>query len=258
MNAFEWASIVGAAAWVPQVVGWVGRFFTKPILRVIPSRAPEIGYTSLGPIFNLNCAISAERKDGIIERITAQLTHERGQNMEFYWISLNETFSQVRSAQGIAEVTKNQHAIALKVGTLVLTEKQIGMQERSFDQEAMLLINVLTDQHNHLKSTHPQEYQNLTLKSKEFADFIAFAKKRFSWQEGSYSVRLELRIAGVKEPTIQMFHFKLTKNDVERLKQNLNEIERYIRDIILPPAEGSTPNYSWNWAYPPFKENTSS
>lgn len=177
--------------------------------------------------------------------------------MEFYWKSLSETFSQIQSAQGIAEVSKNQPAIALKISTLVLTERKIFMQQRSFDEDALLLTSVLNDQHNHLQKTQPQEYQDLTLKLKEFADLIAFYKKRFSWQEGDYSVQLELRIAGVKEPAIQMFHFKLTKNDVERLEQNLKEIERYMRDIFHPPAEGQTPNYSWNWAYPLFRKSTS-
>lgn len=254
MTAFDWIAIVGAASWVPQVTRWVARKFTKPKVRVIPARAPEIGYTSLGPIFNLPCAISADRKDAVIERITARVTHERGEVTEFYWTSLNETFSQVRSAEGVAEVTKNQPAVALKVSTLVLTEKQIGMQERAFDQEWRVLMSELTDLHNHLKRTQPQDYQNLTLKSKQFADLMAFAKKRFVWQEGRYTVALELRLAGVKDATVERFQFTLTKNDVERLYQNLDEIERYVHDLIQPPVGGSHAD-RWNWSYPPFGDS---
>ncbi|HEU5403855.1 MAG TPA: hypothetical protein VFU86_21040, partial [Terriglobales bacterium] len=136
MTTLDWVAIVGAAAWVPQVFGWVARRLATPRLRLIPGRSPEIGYTSLGPIFNLSCAISAERKDAVIERVTATITHQNGQVTAFRWMTLSETLSQVRSQEGIAEVGKNQSAVALKVNTLVLTEKQIGMQEQDFDEHS--------------------------------------------------------------------------------------------------------------------------
>ena len=120
MTAFDWIAIVGAAAWVPQLVGWIVRRLATPRIRVIPGRSPEIGYTSFGPIFNLPCAISVARKDAIVERITATVTHQNGQSTEFRWTSLSETFSQVRSAEGLTEVGRNQPAVALKVSTLVL------------------------------------------------------------------------------------------------------------------------------------------
>ena len=246
--------IVGAAAWIPQVIGWVARLLTKPEVRVIPSRTSAIGHTSLGPIFNLSCAISADRKDAVIERMTATLVHERGQSTEFRWITLNETLSQTRTMEGITEVSKNQPAVTLKVSTLVLTEKQIGMQERGFEEETRGLVNALTSLDKHLRKTEPDKYQDLILKSREFADMVEYAKKRFIWQDGRYAVRLQLRIVGVKEPTVQRFQFVLSKNDVERLQQNLDEIERYARNLVQPPK--ATPLYTWNWVYPPFTEET--
>lgn len=254
MTGFDWAAIIGAAAWLPQVLGWGARRLATPRLRVIPGRSPELGYTSLGPIFNLPCAISAERKDAVIERVTVTVSHQNGQSTEFRWTTLNETLSQVKSQEGIAEVGRNQPAVALKVSTLVLTEKQIGMQERSFEADSRPLITALVDQHDHLKKTEPAEYQRLTLKSKPFADLVAFADKRFVWQEGHYSVRLELRVAGVKKPTVQELSFTLNALEVTRLRQNLDQIERYVRELILPLAEGEPPEYRWNWAYPLFEE----
>lgn len=252
MGAFEWIAIIGAAAWVPQVVGWVTRHFVKPKVRVIPSLTPEIGYTTFGPIFNLTCAISAERKDAVIERMTAIVTHERGHSAAFQWTTLNETVSQLKTTEGIAEVSKNQLAIALKVSTLVLSEKQIAMQERTFEEDTRIHMNAVMDLYNHLKKTEPNDYQERTLKSKEFADLIDFSKKRFTWQDGNYTVELQLRIAGVKDATIQRFEFALSKNDVERLHQNLDEVEKYAQDVILPPDPPR--QYIWNWAYPRFTE----
>jgi hypothetical protein len=255
MTAFDWIAIVGAAAWVPQVLGWAARHLVTPRLRVIPVRAPEIGYTSLGPIFNLPCAISAERKDAVIERVSATITHQNGQSTSFRWTTLNETLSQLRNQEGLTEVGKNQTAVALKVSTLVLTEKQIGMQERSFEEDSRQLMTALGDEQDHLKNIEPVAYPQLTLKSKQFGDLIAFANKRFVWQEGRYSVRLELRLVGVKNPTVQMFSFTLNALEVNRLRQNLEEIERYVRELIQPPLEGQASPYRWNWAYPPLEQS---
>lgn len=250
MGPFEWIAIVGAAAWIPQVVGWMSRTLTKPKIKVIPSDAPEIGFTSLGPIFNITCAISAERKDGIIEMVTAQLRHERGQMNEFKWVTLNEVFSQVRSTEGIAEVSKNQPAIALKVSTLVLTEKQIAMRDASFDRESRPLIHTVTAHHDFLKKSDP-DYQQKTIESEHFDALLTFARHRFPWQEGRYVVELELRLAGVKDPTLQTFGFILSATDVDRLRQNLEVIDLYARELVNPPDP--LPTYRWNSVYPPFE-----
>jgi hypothetical protein len=170
-------------------------------------------------------------------------------------MTLSETLSQVRSQEGIAEVGKNQSAVALKVNTLVLTEKQIGMQEQDFDEHSRPLITALGDEVEHLKKTEPLAYQELALKSRAFEDLIAFATRAFVWQEGLYSVRIELRIVGVKQPTFQRFCFKLNTLEVSRLRQNLKEVERYVRDFIRPPADGQSAPYRWNWTYPLVEES---
>lgn len=251
MGAFEWAAAIGAAAWLPQVITWIAKWFAKPKLKIIPSNTPEVGYTSFGPIFNLTCAIAAERKDAVVERVSVSLRHERGQKSLFIWESLNETFSQIRSTKGFAEISKNQPAIALKVSTLILTEKQIGMRETTFQDEIRPYITALSDHQSFLKKTQA-DYQQGTIGSKEFADLVELYKRRFTWQEGRYHVTAELRIAGVKEPTKQDFVFSLSAGEIDKLKQNLDEIERYIRDTVQQPLDGDT-QYNWNWQYPPFE-----
>ena len=228
MGAFEWAAAIGAAAWLPQVITWIAKWFAKPKLKIIPSKTPEVGYTSFGPIFNLTCAIAAERKDAVVERVSVSLRHERGQKSLFIWESLNETFSQIRS-----------------------TEKQIGMRETTFQDEIRPYITALSDHQSFLKKTQA-DYQQTTIRSKEFADLVELYRRRFPWQEGRYHVTAELRIAGVKEPTKQDFAFSLSAGEIDKLKQNLDEIERYISDTVQQPLDGDT-QYNWNWQYPPFE-----
>ena len=68
-------------------------------------------------------------------------------------------------------------------------------------------------------------------------------------------MRIELRVVGVKDPTIQTFCFTLTSVEITRLRLNIEEIERYVRDLILPPVEAENHPYRWNWAYPLFDQS---
>ena len=191
-------------------------------------------------------------RNAVIERMTAGLVHERGHSTTFTWSSLNETFSQVRSPEGVAEVSKNQPAVALKVSTLLLTEKQIGMQEQAFDEAKNARLAPLVELHSYLKKSNPDDFEQKTLASKEFDDLIDFSKRSMVWQAGRYEVQLTLHLAGVKTPTEQTLHFRLAQPDIERLEQNKDEIERYYKELISPP-DGEEPKHQWNWVYPPFE-----
>jgi len=250
MSPSEIAAYIGAAAWLPQILGWIYKAIIKPQVGLVPGPTPEVGYTSLGPIFNLSCAISASRRDAIIQNITIVMRHEKGQSTVLTWQTLNETFSQIRSATGeTAEVSKKQPAIALKVSTLVLAEKLIGFQDPDFQERNRALANSLIELYNHLKKTNP-DYQEQTIKSKQFADLIDFYKKNVFWQEGRYMAEVRIHLVGSKRPTIQYLEFSLSRNDVDRLNQNVSEIERYSNELIKPPPKEQQVPYFWNWINP--------
>jgi len=251
VGPIDWAAIIGAASWVPQVTGWVSRKLTRPALRVIPSSFPEIGYTGFGPIFNLSCAISAEKKDAIIERVTAILEHERGQKMDLTWVQLSETFSEFRGSPGQSElVGKSQAAIALKISTLLLAEKVIGFNDLAFQAAVRAQEAVVTDRLDFLRKGRADAAQEM-LRSKEFADLVALWERHFPWQEGRYKAEVELRIAGIAKAARHRLEFALSPSDVERLRQNLAEIRHFREELITSPAKFS--DYKWNWVYPPFQ-----
>jgi hypothetical protein len=66
MTAAELAAYIGAAAWLPQIVSWIYRALSRPVLTIIPEDRVELGFTPLGPIFNLQTALSASRHDIVI------------------------------------------------------------------------------------------------------------------------------------------------------------------------------------------------
>ncbi len=246
---FEWIALIGAAAWVPHIVVWIYKLAVKPKLFLVVGQAPEVGYTTYGPIFNLECAYSVQRKDALIVKVSIELTHERGQKTYLTWKTLNETLSRAQSTTGeTAEFTKNQTAIALQISTTNPSEKLIGFQDYNFQLNKQQCGYKLANTLKHFKNTEKDDYVDRTLKSKEFAELCEFFKNGFSWQSGNYSVIVKTWIQGARKPHKFRFNFELTNQDFEGLESNIKTINQVYENTISPPT---TPvNEFWYWARP--------
>lgn len=248
-------ALLGSLAWVPQVISWGHSFFTKPKLRFVPDGTTEIGYTFFGPILNHFFAISSDRKDALIEKMTLKITHEKGEKHDFYWKFLDEKGPELTSVSGeSAQWRKNQSAIALKVNTTGLTEKKIGFQDTDYQDKLMSLVKVHSEKLFYLEKTQPQNYKDDAIKAKEFIDVQDFIKTGFYWKEGTYVVDLLVYETTLKEPHKESFEFELTKPDIELLEKNIGETQAYLKNVILNKGEDpkTWPQHYFSWANPKF------
>lgn len=254
MTWIDIAALIGAAAWLPQIVTWVYRAAVKPKLDIVPAPTPEVGYTFYGPIFNVMLAFSAARKDAIIDQIQLTISHEKGRRISLTWVSLNEAFSQIRGPAGeTSEISKNQAAIALKIGTVALAEKLVGFQDLEFLTGARERLNSLMEHQAHLGKT-TDEPNKETLKSKQFAEWRDYYERHFCWEVGSYNVNAQLHLLGVKKTTTRTWQFRLSALDVDRLKKNLDEVSRCLTEMIDPPDPEDRRDYSWTWINPTLED----
>jgi hypothetical protein len=168
----------------------------KPKLKIVSAPTVEIGYSTFGPIVNLTAAISVECRDALIEKITLKATHEKGEERHLTWKWLNEKQHQIQSATGeMAEVSKNQPAVALKVSTLSLAEKIIGFQDLEFQAKAQALIATLVEHYNYLRGQSGNLIESL-VKSKEFNQARDFFRSNMYWKEGRYTFEVSLQECG--------------------------------------------------------------
>ena len=248
-------ALVGAAAWLPQIFSWIHSWLARPKLRFVPEKVTEIGYTSLGPIFNQNFAISTSRKDALIERVSAAIIHKSGTRHEFHWTFLSERGAEVRSASGdIAEFSKNQSAVALKVSVLGLTEKKIGFQDLTYQNNMLTFLAKHREKERYLEKTDAANYKQELLKSQEFLDTLDFIKTGFYWQQGQYDVYLDVYETSLKNPHVEHYRFELSKNDVEQLDKNIKETQEHFKDLVLYRGKKleEWPRRFWNWVNPHF------
>ena len=251
-------AVIGAAAWLPQIISWIANLIVRPKLQFVPEEISEIGYTSFGPIFNQSFAISTSNKDALIERITIALVHESGAKHEFWWKFLDERGPEITSLNTgeRAEWRKNQPAIALKVSTLGLAEKKIGFQDLAYQGKVMALLQKYQEIESHLEKTKPQDYLNEAVKSKEFLDLTEYIKSGFYWIEGKYDVYLYVYEASLKKPHIEHFKFELSKANIEQLEKNIKITQDHFRDLVsFKGKEKERPIYSWRWINPVFSRS---
>lgn len=101
MTPAEIAAYIGAAAWLPQIATWLYRAFVNPKIIIVPDAYAEVGFTSLGPIFNVRLAFDCERKGAVIDGFELHVRHSDGDMRIFRWAGLSETFSEIRDNAAI-------------------------------------------------------------------------------------------------------------------------------------------------------------
>jgi hypothetical protein len=245
----EIAAYVGAAAWLPQIAKWVWNRFEKPSLDIVSAPSVEIGYTTFGPIVNFTVAVSSERRDALIVKMTATLVHEAGDQHHLTWRFLNERMQQIRSPAGeTSEVTKNQPAVALRVSTLQLTEKLIGFQDPEFLTQGQSYTAEIESQYTHLRQEGGDPLNSL-LRSREFTTAQQHFRDSMFWRTGAYTLSVNLHEVRLKEPFSKMFSFNLTSSQVEKLRANAELLESAMRQRFHEGA-GNPPDVFWNWVYP--------
>jgi hypothetical protein len=243
---FKILAVLGALAWLPQLVVFIKNLIIKPKIKIIPGNQLEIGFTTFGPIINTNLALVAENKKALIDNIEIELTHENNDTQRFKWKWIEETLHVVDlpDFKGSLPTRKNQTAIALNIPKDDLIEKKIGFQQNTFQSEQNKIVqNTIEDAINLVKAEKPLVDLHI---SKNFNDLKNLFQNGFNWKVGKYSILFKIYENSRRNPFTKTITFKMTSLDINNLKTNidkcLSELERtYINAKIEYP--------SWSWSY---------
>jgi hypothetical protein len=249
MTPAELAAYIGAAAWLPQIGSWLYSAFATPALRAVPAPSIELGFTSLGPIVNLDVAISSSRKDSLIERVTLTVRHERGDTRDLVWESTNETQHKIRALDGsTADVFKERSATALKVITSSLTEVRIAFRSPEFKNSFNPALSSAVSVYQTFIGQ--EEPEDALLATPAFQVMQRVFHDQMFWHEGSYILELNLHDSRLRQPRTDRFRFVLGATDITILRRNFEVLPRVIRTELRRNRGLTDPTISWNWVYP--------
>lgn len=256
MALIGWIAILGACAWIPQLIIIIHYFFVKPKLHFFPGPTVEVGYTHLGPILNPSFGISTSRKDALIEKIELEVIHKSGAKREFIWQFLSEAPSEMETSTGETKLYRTtQPVTALKVTSTTLKGTKIGFQENSFIEKKTSVFNKLVEKVEHIKKKRPKEYPDALFKEIEWTDVENFIKNEFYWKAGKHQVFLKAYHTSSKEPHVECYAFSLSQTYIDRLERNIEITINYLKSTFLYDAKiiPSPPKPNWNWINPPIK-----
>ena len=237
-------AILGALAWLPPIISYLHKFFTKPKVSIISDKQIEIGYTTYGPIINLRLAFDSTKKDALIDLMTITLIHENHKTHQFTWEWFEEQLMEIQGPKGeIIPYKKNQQAIAIKVLTNNLVEKKIGFQSDKIKEEANKYVNEL----NKINEYYLNQKKDLTdLKTtKEYNILYDAVKNSFIWEKGNYQINIKTSIQDPKLSFNHKIKFYLSDMDIKKLEKNINSIQKNIENYYIVKDDNFKIHFEW-------------
>lgn len=253
MKVLDWVAILGALAWLPHFIKYAQEYFSKPKLRLITGVAPEVGFTTFGPILNLRMAFVVERKDLVISSVKIRLKHESGDEQTFAWQGFVQSLGRMTYPQiGHVPFEKESSVLALKARTSDVDERFIRFQEIGFIKNKQEIEQKASKRLMYLRRQSGKLDSEAFLKCEEMTDLYLHIKRSFPWKEGVYSLIFEV---GSPQPFFisgHVYKFNLSSADVEELEKNREQVERSYRDQFIL-RQDDEPELFWVWRYPELK-----
>lgn len=248
MDTSSIIAIIGALAWLPQIIQWISNYLKKPRLQVISATTCMLGLDMYGPTIHLTASVSSEKKDAIITRIEAILRHESGEERQFEWMSVSETQFNIQSLTSAdqAMFVKNLKVLAIKAVQETLIERSIFFRDDLLAKKVVNKINSVKDNLKYLASSNSKP-SNQIIKSKDYKELEHSLTENIFWREGNYTIDMSFEIKNVKSPHKQAFSFEVTRQDIEALKKNTDLIKRQVYQMIT--GESTDEEISWQFAW---------
>ena len=251
MNGYEIAAVVGALAWLPQIAAFITSLFRRTKLSVIVQRQPQVGFTYLGPIFNLRMAFSASKKDIVISNVQFNIKHETGDVHVFSWQGMIQHFGQMKvSDTNTIDYDREQGVLALKILTTGIEERLVRFQNEKINEERQQFINRANKKMEFMKSTGKYDPKAF-MSSEEISDLVNYCKKSNIWKVGKYTATLHVQSQESFILTNSEFFFELTSLDLEALERN----KEHIFTAVENDVRNGNDDYKfleiiWNWRNP--------
>jgi hypothetical protein len=248
MKGIDIVAIIGALAWLPKIFEILRKWLIRSKISIIIQRFSEIGFTSLGPIFNIRLAFSVINKDIVIKNIQIIIKHDTGEERIFSWQGIIQSLGKLSGPDGQSiPYEKENTVLAIKLQTKDIDERLIRFQENIFIQKRQELINKFTKKMIYLKNQQDFNSDKL-INSEEFNDLCVFIKQCYWWKIGKYTVTIKVESNDKFYIDGNIFYFELNQMDIQNLDKNLDQIkDSFINELKHGDETYKQIPIQWNW-----------
>lgn len=235
-------AIVGAAAWIPQLIKW----FKRTSLELLTASTIRIGFTTFGPFVQLPVSISSQNQDVIVTNMTVRIRHQSQEERVFSWTHITEPLMHIQVPTGESvPFNRQQSVLAVKVIQEALTEKIVVFGDTRFIATMQKAINTARDHFNYLKD-QGEEVKDM-FHSKEFIQAERLSTENMFWREGAYSVEVKVLGKELRSPHRETFDLTLTRSEVDDLHANLALVKENLNNLIM---KGDDTRPQWLFTQP--------
>lgn len=249
MKLIDWIAILGALAWTPHLIGAIKQWFSIAKIRVITQRTAEIGFSTLGPIFNIRLALAVESRDIVVSDMKIRLIHESGEEKVFEWQGITQHMGKMNIPDaGVMPFDKEQSVLAVKLNQKEIEERFIRCQDASFIASKQSYVEKAVKKISYLRTEDKYNVEAF-LREQEMTELYSFNKHAFPWKEGKYTVSIEIQSPEKFKIVDNKSEFLLSSLDVEELSKNRDIIEEsYRRELTETNEEDG--ELVWEWRNP--------
>ena len=247
MKLIDIVAILGALAWLPQIISWIYNWMKKPKISIYHDGEAEVGYIKNGNAFNLRFSFLARDKHALIDDIELHLTDKDGARHILKWMWYSETFYELQGPAGNSTMAKQQNAIAINAFRDVLIEKFIGFQSGAFLEKRKLLAYKLTTLVENQKINGAVDMEAVK-RSHEYNELIRLYKNSLLWKAGEYSAIAKIHIADTNETIEHTLSFRLSELEIDTLNKNI-EFAKSVVDCEFIDTSQQLAG-TWLWAKP--------
>lgn len=255
VSIFEIAALLGALAWLPYIFNLLKNYIIKPEIKIVLQKYAELGFTSLGHIFNIKIAFSVKHKDVVISGIRIKILHESGDEKFLSWQGITQRFFELKREGSSYPMEREQSVLAIKLNQKDIEERFIRFQDGNY-----LLKKHEYEQSIFRKTSNLQKSDSLNFESvvklEEYQNMLTYIKQSYNWKPGKYKLSFLLESPDKITVLDNEYSFELNNMDIESLEKNKEFIKKSYEQIykILTKSEEKEEDIFWNWVYPFIKK----
>ena len=258
MKLFEILALLGALAWLPHLIKIIKDFFSVSEIEIIIQKSGEVGYTSLGPIFNIQMAFSVSNKDIIITGLKIKFTHESGESKIFSWQGIAQKFAELKRYEGESFSWEKEHSVlAIKLNEKIIEDRFVRFQDEEYIFNKEELEAKLVKKLSYMRDDNNIDV-DLLVKSAEMKDLEAYIKHSMFWKQGNYNLEFLIESNHSFKIINNKFNFTLSILDIDAFEKNKELIEKAYINIFKLAADSEYKflKIFWNWKYPTIKKSS--
>ncbi len=254
MGIFELIALIGALAWLPQLIRLLRAWLKQPEVRIIAEQRIELGFTIFGPLLNIRVAFAVKNKDIVISGVKIHLRHDSGEDKVFSWHSIVQNMLQMNyPSTGPIPFEKELSVLAIKLSPDEV-ERRIRFHEPSFQTKKETFEEAVTKTLIYMQASGKDDFKPI-LNSEEMQELYSFIRQSFNWKSGTYQLKFEVDSPQPFALKDYNYEFTLTPTEIEHLGRNKDLIEKSYEYQFFPSTEpDSQAQLSWAWRYPAMKK----